>query len=157
MQDPVLHTHTLLLKNNLTVATAESCTAGLLSFLLTRLPGSSSFFTFGAITYSNEAKNRILGIPHSIIRQHGAVSRRVAILMAGNVRRIAGTDIGVSITGIAGPSGGTAHKPVGTVYIAVARRSGTVCQKHLFKGSRTSIRRQAACAAVKKIGTFLSR
>lgn len=157
MQDPVRQIHTLLLKNNLTVATAESCTAGLLSCLLTRLPGSSSFFTFGAITYSNQAKNRILAIPHSLIRQYGAVSRRVAILMAGNVRRLARTDIGVGITGIAGPSGGTAHKPVGTVYIAVAHRSGTVCQKHLFKGNRTGIRRQAACAALKMLVTVLSR
>jgi len=120
----------------------------LLSFLLTRLPGSSAFFTLGAVTYSNDAKNKILGIPNPLIRKHGAVSRNIALLMAANVRRLVKTDIGIGITGIAGPAGGTRQKPVGTVYIAVAYDGRTVCKKYLFRGNRASIRMQAARSAL---------
>lgn len=148
MQNLVREAHTLLIRKKKTIAVAESCTGGHLCSLLTREAGSSAFFSFGAVTYSNEAKNKILHIPRATIHRHGAVSREVALMMARNVRRIAKTDIGIGITGIAGPAGGTARKPVGTVYIAVSFGARTIYKKHLFHGSRTAIRSQSARAAL---------
>ncbi|MCX5711613.1 MAG: CinA family protein, partial [Candidatus Omnitrophica bacterium] len=128
--------HKVLLKKHFSIATAESCTGGLLGFMLTSIPGSSAYFKSGLITYSNLSKQRLLKIPAKIILKYGAVSREVAKKMAQNVRALNKTDIGVGITGIAGPSGGSGQKPLGTVYIAVQYNGKTECQRFIFKGSR---------------------
>ena len=148
MQNIVKQIHTRLLKAGQTVAIAESCTGGIVSSLLTNLPGSSSFFKLGVVAYSNEAKHKVLNIPRSKIKQHGAVSCQVAKMMANSVRLLAKTDIGIGITGIAGPGGATAKKPAGTVYIAVSSRTRTLCRKFRFKGRRAKIRNQASRAAL---------
>lgn len=110
----------LLLKHNKTIAIAESCTGGLLSSRLTDISGSSSYIKLNLVTYANEAKTNILGVSADLINQHGAVSPKVADIMAKNIREVAETDIGISVTGIAGPTGGSPEKPVGTVYISIA-------------------------------------
>lgn len=148
MQSLVIKTHKLLLKNTLTVAVAESCTAGLLSYLLTRQAGSSRSFLLGITAYSNAAKVKLLSIPPSLLSKHGAVSSVVASAMAESVRRIGRADYGVGITGIAGPAGGTKAKPIGTVFIAVATKEKTLCKRFLFRGSRFSVRKQAAFKAL---------
>ncbi len=101
---------------------AESCTGGLITDRLTDIPGSSAFLERGVVTYSNAAKTALLGVPETVIREHGAVSAETARLMAEGVRKSAGTDLGLAVTGIAGPSGGTEAKPVGTVYHRPGRR-----------------------------------
>ncbi len=147
--------HTRLLKTGKTVAVAESCTAGLLSSLLTRFSGSSRFFILGVTTYSNQSKKDILKIPASVIREKGAVSRETALLMARNVRKMAKSDFGISITGIAGPRGGTPQKPVGTVFIAISAKNRGACKKFIFKGNRSSIRKQASLKALQLLKSFL--
>jgi nicotinamide-nucleotide amidase len=126
----------LLLKAKQTVAVAESCTGGLISHRLTNLPGSSAYFICGEVVYSNQAKERLVGVPHELISQHGAVSRPVALAMASGVREAAGTDLALGITGIAGPDGGTAEKPVGLIYIAMASKEGVHCREFRFLGDR---------------------
>jgi PncC family amidohydrolase len=140
--------HKKLLKNNQTIATAESCTAGLLASLLTETSGSSQYFLLGTITYSNKAKIKILGVPAKIITKHGAVSSQVAILMAENIRKKINSSIGLSITGIAGPAGATYEKPVGTIYICLSTKNKNSCQKFLFSGSRQEIRKKSAFQAL---------
>ncbi|MDE2484135.1 MAG: competence/damage-inducible protein A [candidate division NC10 bacterium] len=126
----------LLLDARATVAIAESCTGGLVCHRLTNLPGSSAFFMRGEIVYSNDAKERLLGVPHELIAEHGAVSRPVAVAMAVGMRQIAGTDLALGITGIAGPGGGTATKPVGLTYIALASDDGATSREYRFLGDR---------------------
>mgnify|MGYP001616887376 CR=1 FL=1 len=138
----------LLLKKNLTVATAESCTGGLIANRITNIPGSSKYFHEGAITYGNESKLRELGIPRDLIRKYGAVSRFVAIAMARGMKEKSGSDFALAVTGIAGPSGGTNVKPVGLVYIALASRRKTVCLEQRFLGNRLDIKLQASTAAL---------
>jgi len=137
-----------LKKSRQTLAIAESCSGGLIAHRITNIPGSSAYFKAGFVTYSNAAKQGILKIPTTVLRRHGAVSRPTAARMAQNARKTAQADLGIGVTGIAGPSGGTTQKPVGLVYIAVSKRSRTVCRKFLFKGSRQSIKRQTATAAL---------
>jgi nicotinamide-nucleotide amidase len=115
----------LLLKENATIAVAESCTGGLISHLLTNVPGSSNYFLFSGVTYSNEAKQKVLGVSSEILEQYGAVHEYTAKEMAVGVRRIAASDYGIATSGIAGPDGGTDEKPVGTVCIGVATRRST--------------------------------
>ncbi len=110
----------LLFETRKTIAVAESCTGGLLANRLTNVPGSSRYFMYGAVTYSNESKTALCGVPEELIRRHGAVSAEVAVAMAEGIRKYAGTDIGISVTGIAGPDGGTDEKPVGLVYIGLS-------------------------------------
>jgi len=136
--------HWSLLAGKKTVAVAESCSGGLLSKLLTDTPGSSHYFILGIIAYSNQAKQELLGIPRRTLKRYGAVSAPVARAMAQNVRKISHTDFGIAITGIAGPKGATALKPVGTVFIAVAAKNKTRCKKFLFKGARAQIRLKSA-------------
>jgi PncC family amidohydrolase len=155
MQDIAKQIHKLLLKRNLTIAAAESCTGGLLSSMLTRYSGSSAYFVSGTVVYSNKAKRDLLRIPAKLIDSQGAVSKQVAIAMATNVRKLARADLGIAVTGIAGPTGGTAAKPVGTVYIAVASVKKIICKRYNFLGSRSSIRSQAAIASLKNLGTLL--
>ena len=109
---------------------AESCTGGLITDRLTDIPGSSEFLERGVVTYSNASKTALLGVPEAVIAAHGAVSAETARLMAEGVRRLAGTGLGLAVTGIAGPSGGTEAKPVGTVYIALADGEKTLCRHH---------------------------
>lgn len=136
--------HKLLIKNKKTVAVAESCTGGLLSNFLTQLPGSSKFFILGVVAYSNKAKQDVLRIPHYLIVKKGVVSQEVALKIARQIRKIAKTDFGIGITGIAGPAGATAHKPVGTVFIAIDSRKKNISKKYHFKGKRPAIRKKAA-------------
>ena len=145
----------ILLNKSKTIAIAESCTGGLLANQLTNISGASAFFWLGVIAYDNEAKVKVLKISPSIIRKYGAVSLPVAKLMAQNVRKILNTDIGVGITGIAGPTGGTKDKPVGLVFIAAASRGKTIINECHFKGSRSSVKKQAAQKALKLIQSIL--
>jgi nicotinamide-nucleotide amidase len=122
----------LLLKQHATLAIAESCTGGLISHLMTNVPGSSGYFLFSGITYSNEAKQNVLGISSEILEHYGAVHEMTAKEMASGVRRLADSDYGLATSGIAGPDGGTEEKPVGTVCIGVATRQSTVGFRFLF-------------------------
>jgi nicotinamide-nucleotide amidase len=138
----------LLLARDWKLALAESCTGGLVCAALTELSGSSEWFERGYIAYSNQAKTECLGVPAELIASYGAVSEPVARAMAQGAQRNAGANIGVSITGIAGPTGGTAEKPVGTVCFGwtiqnAAGENVTACQTKLFSGDRPAIRQQA--------------
>lgn len=136
-------------RRGLTLATAESCTGGLISGVLTEIPGSSDVVERGFVTYSNAAKSELLGVPAKLLASHGAVSEIVARRMAEGGRRRAQVDLCVAVTGIAGPGGATATKPVGLVHIAGARRGrATVHQRFVFKGNRAAVRRQAVAAAL---------
>ncbi len=131
----------MLKDRNMTLATAESCTGGLLSSRITDIPGSSEYFLEGVISYSNEAKNKILGVPMEIIEANGAVSAPVVEAMAKGVRNLSGSDIGVGISGIAGPGGGTDEKPVGTVFVGLdSSISGTKWREFHFQGTREEIK-----------------
>ncbi|HEY3919194.1 MAG TPA: CinA family protein [Stellaceae bacterium] len=126
----------------LTLATAESCTGGLIAGALTDIAGSSDVVERGFVTYSNRAKAEMLGVPAALIEQHGAVSAEVARAMAAGALAHAPVDLAVAVTGIAGPGGGSAEKPVGLVHLAVARRGGAVANEHrIFPGDRAAIRR----------------
>jgi nicotinamide-nucleotide amidase len=138
----------LLRKKRRTLAAAESCTGGLLSSLITDAAGSSDYYVGGLVAYSNKIKKLRLLIPEAVLRKNGAVSRQVAARMAQNIRKIYGSDYGIGITGIAGPGGGSPHKPVGLVHIAVASGKKTLCKKYRFSGSRTEIKNRAANTAL---------
>jgi nicotinamide-nucleotide amidase len=125
-----------LTEKGLTLAVAESCTGGLITDRLTDIPGSSAFLERGAVTYSNAAKTALLGVPEDVIREHGAVSVETARLMAEGVRKSACTDLGLAVTGIAGPSGGSEAKPVGTTFVALADGKTTVCRPYAFRWDR---------------------
>ncbi|MBU1726325.1 MAG: CinA family protein [Candidatus Omnitrophica bacterium] len=148
-QTIISQAHKLLLKSGKTIAVAESCTGGILSSFLTLLPGSSKYFILGAITYSNKTKENILGISPSVISKNGAVSAPVAQLMAQKARRLAKADFGIGITGIAGPTGGSPQKPVGTVFIAISSNNKSIYRKFKFTGTRSAIRKKAALGALK--------
>jgi nicotinamide-nucleotide amidase len=122
------------------VTTAESCTGGLIAGLLTAIGGSSDVVDGGAVTYSNAAKTRMLGVPPETIAAHGAVSEAVARAMAEGARRTADVDLAIAVTGVAGPGGGTATKPVGLVWFGLASPAGVTAESHIFPGDRTAIR-----------------
>ena len=134
--------------NGFTLAVAESCTGGLVAQRLTEIPGSSVYFVEGVVAYSNEAKVRTLGVDEELIARHGAVSAEVAEAMAEGVRRRADTDFGISVTGIAGPGGGSEEKPVGLVYIALADDAHTEHRKLMLPGDRHLIRWRSSQAAL---------
>lgn len=140
-----------LLARQQTLATAESCTGGLVGALLTGLPGSSAWYRGGIVAYANALKIRLLGVAPELLETHGAVSLETARAMAAGARRAAESDFAVSITGIAGPDGGTKEKPVGLVYVAVAAPHGTATFKHHFSGSRADVRNAAAEAALRHL------
>jgi PncC family amidohydrolase len=144
-----------LREKNLQLATAESCTGGLLAAVLTSVPGCSECFSYGLITYSNEAKERLLQVPRLTLESYGAVSAETAAAMARGVTKLANADIGLSITGVAGPGGGSAEKPLGLVYLALAVSDQAITTKHNFSGSRDEVRGQAATAALKLLAQFL--
>jgi nicotinamide-nucleotide amidase len=144
--EEIVGTH--LLAKQATISVAESCTGGMLAERLTAVDGSSRYFMSGIITYSNQSKIDLAGIPPLLLEMQGAVSEEVARGLAEGVREKIGTTVGVGITGIAGPSGGSPEKPVGTVHIAVSTPTGTTHQRFLFPGSRDRIRWQATQAAL---------
>ena len=119
----------MLKERNMTVATAESCSGGLLAKRITDIPGSSSVFEMGAVTYANRIKTQLLGVPEEMLAEHGAVSEPVAAAMAQGIRKAAGSDIGIGITGVAGPDGGTEEKPVGMIYVGLCDEKGTVVRR----------------------------
>ena len=133
-----------LTRHGKTVAVAESCTGGMICSMLVEQDGASACFAEGYVTYSNEAKEKNLGVSHEVLEACGAVSEQTARQMAEGVRRRGEADYGVATTGIAGPDGGTAEKPVGLVYIACAHAAGTQVERHVFSGDRTRVRTQAA-------------
>jgi len=144
-----------LAAKKLTIAVAESCTGGLIAHRLTDVSGSSVYFERGAVTYSNAAKVELLGVPADIIEKHGAVSEETARLMAEGVRKMAKTDIGLSSTGIAGPTGGTKEKPVGTVYIALADGNQTICRHYAFRWDRRRNKLVSSEAALMMLKNYL--
>jgi nicotinamide-nucleotide amidase len=136
----------LLTERGATLALAESCTGGLLAKRLTDMAGSSAYFMEGLVTYSNDAKERLLGVPHDLLMEHGAVSEPVARAMAEGVREDAGTDYGLSVTGVAGPDGGTEEKPVGLVFVGISDEDGTTVERldlSAFRRSREVIRERS--------------
>ncbi|MFW6376024.1 MAG: nicotinamide-nucleotide adenylyltransferase [Thermoplasmatota archaeon] len=134
----------LLTKKNKTIATAESCTGGLIAHRLTNVPGSSNYFMRGLVTYSNDAKIDLLGVDEDVLKEKGAVSEEVAIQMAEGVRVKSNTDIGLATTGIAGPSGGSEEKPVGTVYMALSTEDKTESKLFHFSGNRWDVKKQTS-------------
>jgi PncC family amidohydrolase len=137
-----------LQSRNWTLAIGESCTGGLLSHRITNVPGSSEYFLGGVVAYAYEAKERLLGVRHNTLYRHGAVSRETALGMARGARRALGADIGMSITGIAGPGGGMPDKPVGLTWVAVSTREGDWAEQHMWKGDRSSNKEQSVDAAL---------
>jgi nicotinamide-nucleotide amidase len=137
-----------LARQNKTLAVAESCTGGTLAKLITEIPGASSYFTYGWITYSNNAKTTELGVPEELIKKYGAVSEQVAEAMAQGARRKAATDFAIAITGIAGPAGASEQKPVGLVYISVDSDNKCETKRHILSGDRESVRLRAAQTAL---------
>ena len=145
----------LLNKKKLKISFVESCTGGLLSSCITSISGSSKVFTLGLITYSNQAKINILKVPKEIIIKHGAVSYETCLYMVKNLNKISKTNISVSITGVAGPSGGTKQKPVGLVYIGIKKDNKTLVKRYLFKNKkRNSIQRATVNKALYLILSF---
>jgi len=141
----------LLKDRHQTLATAESCTAGLLAGKITDVPGSSQYYDRGFVTYTNESKTELLGVPEKILKDHGAVSSQTAEAMAAGAREKSRTNYGVAITGIAGPGGGTEEKPVGTVYIAVASDNEVVSKKFLMARDREINRSRSVYAALEML------
>jgi len=146
----------LLTKKKLKISFAESCTGGLLSSAITSISGSSKIFTLGLVTYSNQAKINMLKVPKNIIRKQGAVSYETCLSMVKNLNKISKTNISVSVTGIAGPKGGTKKKPVGLVFIGIKKGNKTLVKKHLFKNKkRISIQRAAVIKSLNLILSFI--
>lgn len=145
----------IMLKAGKTLSAAESCTGGLVGMLLTSVPGSSKWFKGGVIAYSNAVKTDILNVPLSVIKEDGAVSKETVLAMATGVRKLIGTDFSVSISGIAGPGGGTTEKPVGTVWIAVRGEKSVSAETKRFAGKRDVVRRKAADYLLEKLYAFL--
>jgi len=141
----------MLVQKKLTIAVAESCTGGLIAHRLTNVPGSSAYFERGVVTYSDASKRGLLGVPAELIGAHGAVSREVAESMASGIRAAAGTDIGLSTTGIAGPAGGTPSKPVGLVWVGIADPAGKLALKFNFGEGRVRIKERASQAALELV------
>ena len=145
----------LLDKKRLKISFAESCTGGLLSSYITTISGSSKVFTLGLVTYSNQAKINILKVPKRIIMKHGAVSYETCLTMVKNLNKISKTNISVSITGVAGPNGGTKQKPVGLVYIGIKKGSKILVKKYLFKNKkRNSIQKATVNKALRLALSF---
>jgi nicotinamide-nucleotide amidase len=145
----------LLLKQGKTLATAESCSGGLIAHKITCVPGSSEYFTGGVVTYSNDLKKQFLGVEPSLLNNYGAVSSQVARAMAEGILERTDADLSVAVTGIAGPTGGTAEKPVGTVFFGLATRQKTIDLLCLFSGGRWQIQERAAVAALDYVRRLL--
>ncbi|HEX7950975.1 MAG TPA: CinA family protein [Candidatus Limnocylindrales bacterium] len=133
------------------IATVESCTGGLIGHVLTEVPGSSAYYLGGFVTYSDDAKQVMVGVAPDVLAAHGAVSAQTALAMAAGGRDRTGADIGVAVTGIAGPDGGTAAKPVGLTYVAVADATGGEVRRFVWSGSRAENKRSSAQAALELV------
>lgn len=156
MQDLVDQLTSLLTAKNMMLVTAESCTGGLLSATITHKAGASNIFERGFITYSNDAKTELLGVPATLLEQHGAVSEEVAEAMAKGALENSNAGLAVSITGVAGPDGGSDEKPVGTVFFGYALKEGSSgALEHHFEGERKVVQVQAATTALKSLITIL--
>jgi PncC family amidohydrolase len=155
MADPLVdlagRLQALCVERRLTVATAESCTGGLVAHVLTEVPGSSAYMRGGIVAYADEIKRSELGVAADVLAAHGAVSAQVALAMAEGVRSRLGTDLGVGVTGVAGPDGGTEAKPVGLVYVAVAGLGAAVARRFLWSGDRSENKRSSAAAALEML------
>jgi PncC family amidohydrolase len=145
----------LLLPHGLWLATAESCTGGLIGHLITNVAGSSTYYLGGVTAYSNQAKVRLLGVSQETLAQHGAVSEETVLEMARGVRKAMGADIGISVSGIAGPTGGTPDKPVGTVWIGLSSARDVYARHFLWSGDRLAVKEQSAQAALKMVVKYL--
>lgn len=145
----------VLRSRNLTLAIAESCTGGLVGSMLTREPGASDFLLLDAVTYANSAKARVLGVDEDVLRAHGAVSSEVAAAMAEGARRASGSDVALSLTGVAGPTGGSEDKPVGTVFIGVTGARGTEVKHRVFPGDRHQIQVLAAYVGLQLLRNYV--
>ncbi|MCG5530431.1 CinA family protein [Halorhodospira halochloris] len=148
LQERAMQLGKLLESRGACMAVAESCTGGLLSKVLTDIPGASSWFERGLIVYSNAAKQQLLGVPEELLEDYGAVSQPVAEALAAGLLERAPVDYTVAITGVAGPSGGTMGKPVGTVWVARASAAGVMAQRLQMNGDRQAIRLGSAAAAI---------
>lgn len=155
MADPLVdlagRLQALCVERRLTVATAESCTGGLVAHLLTEVPGSSAYVRGGIVAYGDEVKRTELGVAADVLAAHGAVSAQVALAMAEGVRSRLATDLGVGVTGVAGPDGGSEAKPVGLVYVAVAGLGPAVVRRFLWPGDRSENKRSSAAAALEML------
>jgi nicotinamide-nucleotide amidase len=138
----------LFRERGLQLATAESCTGGLVAHLITEVAGSSDYFVGAFVTYSNDVKIALADVPTDVLKAHGAVSADVARAMAEGTRRRLDVDVAVAVTGIAGPDGGTADKPVGLTYVAVADRDGSDVRRYVWNGDRSGNKRLSAAAAL---------
>jgi len=145
----------LLRQKGLTLGVVESATGGLISHLITNVPGSSDYYKGSVTAYSNETKVKVVGVKEDTINRYGAVSYQVAEEMAQGGRKVLGTDICLADTGIAGPTGATQGKPVGLFYIGLSHKSGTYSQKHIFQGNREQNKRSAAEAALVWLKEYL--
>jgi PncC family amidohydrolase len=157
----------LLVEQGLTLVTAESCTGGLVAHRITNVSGSSAYYLGGVVVYSNEMKEALLGVRHQTLLAHGAVSEETAREMAYGARRRLGADLAVSVTGIAGPTGGTPEKPVGLVYVALSAGSQADagirqaapeeerCERYLWQGDRLANKELSAEAALQMVATYL--
>lgn len=147
----------LLADSGLKLAVAESCTGGMLGMTLTSEPGASLWFIGGVTAYSDCLKVRLLGVDEEVIRDHGAVSREAVMLMASGVRSLTGADVSLAVTGIAGPTGGTTGKPVGTVWMALCHRDGCRAWHRRFPGGRDTVRRGATASLIENLVEYLSK
>lgn len=138
-----------------TLTTAESCTGGLIADRVTNVSGSSAYYLGGFVTYSNEAKEALLGVRHDTLRAHGAVSEATAREMAKGARLRLGADVGIASTGIAGPTGGTPDKPVGLVFIALSASDADLCHRHVWHGDRLENKAESAKAALQLLHAYL--
>lgn len=145
----------LLKLNNLTISTAESCTGGMIATAITNVSGASAFFGTGVVTYSNEAKMKLISVNKETLDKYGAVSEQTATEMAEGVLKLGESDVSVAVTGIAGPTGGTTEKPVGLVYIGVSGKNGTYVYKNIFNGNRDEVRKQTASTALELVYDYL--
>ncbi len=147
----------LLREQGLTLAVAESCTGGLLGHCITEVAGSSNYFLGGIISYSNEAKEKLLGVRHETLLAQGAVSEETAREMAQGARRVLGSDLALAITGVAGPGGGTAEKPVGFTYVALADARGEIVEQHTWPNGRSGNKAHSAEAALRLLKSYLTQ
>lgn len=144
-----------LIDKKLKIAIAESCTGGLIAHTLTNISGSSNYFDSGIVSYSNNAKNELLNVSEKLLEEYGAVSEPIAKEMAENIRKISKVDIGISTTGIAGPTGGTKKKTIGLVYIGLSTKKNIIIKKYLFNGNRIDNKISTCNAALKMIYEYL--
>jgi nicotinamide-nucleotide amidase len=149
--------HRILIARGLTISVCESCTGGILGSMITSRSGSSDYFLGGIIAYANTVKQRVVGVRARTLLASGSVSSRTAREMAQRVRRLTGSDIGISITGIAGPTGGTKSKPVGLVYVAAAGKNACLVKRFQFRGTRVLIRKNACIGALQTLKALLNR